>query len=447
MGTNSGPFSAIDGLIYCLDPANPKSYPGTGTGVTELSRVSANPTLNSGVAYYANPKGYFEFDGVNDNIPFTLTNFGTTTTVEIWMKMKASSAGHMPFGFYAYDVFAYQGAIGFNTAVGDIYGLTSTQVTNLSLLNQWKHYIFEMRSDVTYTNNKIYVNGEIQTLSQVLATENSSNRTFNSGSGKVSGWTQNDQWNQPMDIALFRVYNRALSQTEITNNYNAFRKRFFPDENIISNGLVLYLDAAINRSYSGTGLTAYSISGIGSTGTLTNGPTYKTANSGSFVLDGTNDYIYAPVDTTLFTTQATMVIWLKNDVATPSSGQTGISGYFGAGGGNDHYPWVDGAAYMSTFRNGRIGPITLSASIGRTSAHMLTITADTTSWKLYQNTTLITTQSGLSSVYLDNFNIGTSSGTFYYQGNIYVFMIYNRALSADEILQNYNAFKGRFGLT
>ena len=146
MGTNSGPFSAIDGLIYCLDPANPKSYPGTGTGVTELSRVSANPTLNSGVAYYANPKGYFEFDGVNDNIPFTLTNFGTTTTVEIWMKMKASSAGHMPFGFYAYDVFAYQGAIGFNTAVGDIYGLTSTQVTNLSLLNQWKHYIFEMIS-------------------------------------------------------------------------------------------------------------------------------------------------------------------------------------------------------------------------------------------------------------------------------------------------------------
>ena len=447
MGTNSGPSISPDGLIYCLDPANPKSYPGTGTGVTELSRVSANPTLNSGVAYYANPKGYFEFDGVNDNIPFTLTNFGTTTTVEIWMKMKASSAGHMPFGFYAYDVFAYQGAIGFNTAVGDIYGLTSTQVTNLSLLNQWKHYIFEMRSDVTYTNNKIYVNGEIQTLSQVLATENSSNRTFNSGSGKVSGWTQNDQWNQPMDIALFRVYNRALSQAEITNNYNAFRKRFFPDENIISNGLILYLDAANTRSYSGIGLTAYSISGIGSTGTLTNGPTYKTANGGSFVLDGTNDYIYAPVDTTLFTTQATMIIWLKNDVATPSSGQTGISGYFGAGGGNDHYPWVDGAAYMSTFRNGRIGPITLSASIGRTSAHMLTITADTTSWKLYQNTTLITTQSGLSSVYLDYFNIGTSGGTYYYQGNIYAFMIYNRALSADEILQNYNAFKGRFGLT
>jgi hypothetical protein len=445
MGVNSGPISVIEGLIYCLDPANPRSYPGTGTSVTELSRVSANPTLNAGVAYYANPKGYFEFDGVNDNIPFTLTNFGTTTTVEIWMKMKAFVNG-MPFGFNSYDVYAGSSAMGFNTAAGDIYGLTSTQVTNLGLLNQWKHYVFEMRSDVSYTNNKIYINGQSQTLSQVSTAENAGNRTFNSGSGRISCWLQDNNYHQPMDIALFRVYNRALTQTEITNNYNAFRKRFFPDENIISNGLILYLDAANTRSYTGIGLTAYSVSSIGSTAILTNGPTYKTANGGSFVLDGTNDYIYAPIDTTLFTTQATMIIWLKNDVAIPAPSQTGISGYFGAGGGNDHYPWADGAAYMSTFRNGRIGPITLSASIGRTSAHMLTITADTTSWKLYQNTTLITTQSGLSSVYLDNFNIGTSGGTYYYQGNIYVFMIYNRALSTDEILQNYNALKQRFGL-
>jgi len=446
MGTNSGPFSAIDGLIYCLDPANPRSYPGTGTGVTELSRVSANPTLNSGVAYYANPKGYFEFDGVNDNIPFTLTNFGTTITVEIWMKMKAFTAGHMPFGFFGYDVFAYQGAIGFNTTAGDLYGLTSTQVTNLNLLNQWKHYIFEMRSDVVYTNNKIYVNGEIQTLSQVLASENSSYRTFNSGSGKISGWLYSGDWNQPMDIALFRVYNRALSSGEVLQNYNALSKRFNYLENTVSDGLVLYLDAANTRSYSGTGVTAFSISGIGSTGTLTNGPTYRTANGGSFVLDGTNDYIYAPVNTSLFSTQATMVIWLKNDIASPNAGQTGLIGYFN-GGGNDHYPWTGDSAYFSTFRNSRLGPITLSASIGRTSAHMVTVTTDATNWKLYQNTTLITTQSASSSVFLDNFNIGKSNGEYYYQGNIYAFMIYNRALSATEVQQNYNAFKGRYGLS
>lgn len=444
MGVNSGPSVSPDGLIYCLDPANPRSYPGSGTGVTELSRISANPTLNSGVGYFANPKGYFEFDGVNDNIPFTLTNFGTTTTVEIWMKMKAFAEG-MPFGFDRYDIYTGYSAMGFNTGAGDSYGLTPAQIASLGLLNQWKHYVFEMRSDVSYTNNKIYINGQLQVLSQNGGNELVSNRNFNGGLGKISGWLAGG-YHQAMDIALFRVYNRSLTQAEITNNYNAFRKRFFPDENIISDGLVLYLDAAINRSYAGTGNTAYSISGIGYTGTLTNGPTYKTANGGSFVLDGTNDYIYAPVDTSLFTTQATMIIWIKNDVASPFSGQTGLIGYFGNGGGNDHYPWTGDSAYFSTFRNNRLGPITLSASIGRTSAHMVTVTTDATNWKLYQNTTLITTQSALSSIYLDNFNIGKSNGEFYYQGNVYAFMIYNKALSADEILQNYNALKARYGL-
>jgi hypothetical protein len=97
-------------------------------------------------------------------------------------------------------------------------------------------------------------------------------------------------------------------------------KRFNYLENIVSDGLVLYLDAANTRSYAGTGVTAFSISSIGSTAALINGPTYRTANGGSFVLDGTNDYINAPVDTSLFSNQATMIIWLKNDVATPSSG-------------------------------------------------------------------------------------------------------------------------------
>jgi hypothetical protein len=143
------------------------------------------------------------------------------------MKMKAFSAGHMPFGFYAYDVFAYQGALGFNTSIGDLYGLTSTQVTNLNLLNQWKHYIFEMRSDVVYTNNKIYVNGQIQTLSQVLGGgESISFRTFGNGSGKISGWLQNNNWHQPMDLGSFKIYNRALTQQEILQNYNATKSRF-----------------------------------------------------------------------------------------------------------------------------------------------------------------------------------------------------------------------------
>ena len=215
-----------DGLVFALDAANSRSY--SGSGLTAFSLTSNFlATLTNGVGFGTTGTNYFTFDGVDDNIPFTISNFNNILTIEIWMKMKAFTAGHMPFGFYGYDVFAYEGALGFNTTVGDIYGLTSTQVTNLNLLNQWKHYIFEMRSDVVYTNNKIYVNGEIQTLSQVLGGGDSSSfRTFNNGSGKISGWLLSTAWHQPMDLSQFKIYNRALSPAEIKQNYNATKKRY-----------------------------------------------------------------------------------------------------------------------------------------------------------------------------------------------------------------------------
>jgi hypothetical protein len=132
----------------------------------------------------------------------------------------------MIFGFSLYDVWTQNGAMGFNTAQADQYGLTSTQVNNLGLLNQWKHYVFEMRSDVAYTNNKIYINAQNQSLSQVASFENSTNRNFNSGNGRISSWLFNDNYYIPMDLAQFQVYNRALSATEIFQNYNATKGRY-----------------------------------------------------------------------------------------------------------------------------------------------------------------------------------------------------------------------------
>ena len=226
MGISAGPNGVSDGLVFQLDAANLRSY--TGTGLTANGLVSGiGGTLVNGTGFSSANNGSFFFDGVNDNIPFTISNFNNILSIEIWMKMKSFTAGHMPFGFYGYDVFAYQGALGFNTSIGDLYGLTSTQVTNLNLLNQWKHYIFEMRSDVVYTNNKIYVNGEMQTLSQVLGGGDSSfYRTFNNGSGKISGWLFNGEWHQPMDLSQFKIYNRALTQQEIKQNYDATKGRF-----------------------------------------------------------------------------------------------------------------------------------------------------------------------------------------------------------------------------
>jgi hypothetical protein len=216
-----------NGLILNLDSGKSNSYSGVGNTIYDLSGFGNTGTLTNSPTFSGLNGGAIVFDGVDDNIPFTISNFNNILSIEIWMKMKSFTAGHMPFGFYGYDVFAYQGALGFNTTIGDLYGLTSTQVTNLGLLNQWKHYIFEMRSDVVYTNNTIYVNGEIQTLSQVFGGgESFSWRNFNNGFGKIGGWLLNNAWNQPMDLGSFRIYNRALTQQEILQNYNATKSRF-----------------------------------------------------------------------------------------------------------------------------------------------------------------------------------------------------------------------------
>ena len=224
MGIDIGPIETTDTLAISFDSGNIRSYSGSGTTVNGLV-AGIGFTLINGVGFGTSGTNYFIFDGADDNIPFSIPNVGTTISIEMWARIKSFSNG-MPFGFNLYDVWANSGRFGFNTAVSDIYGLSSTQVTNLGLLNQWKHYVFEMRSDVSYTNNKIYINAENQSLSQVAGSESSGNRNFNSGNGRISSWLFSNVFNISMDLAQFQVYNRALTATEIFQNYHATKGRY-----------------------------------------------------------------------------------------------------------------------------------------------------------------------------------------------------------------------------
>ena len=227
MGIDIGPIETTDLLAISFDVGNTRSYSGSGTTVNGLIS-GIGFTLVNGVGFGTTGTRYFTFDGVDDNIPFNIPNVGTTITIEMWAKIKSfniiSSFG-MPFGFLPYNVITYIG-LGYNTANSDQYGLNTTQVTNLGLLNQWKHYVFEMRSDVSYTNNKIYISGQAQTLSQVASTELTINRHFNSGNGRISSWLNGNDFHQAMDLAQFQVYNRALTATEIFQNYHATKGRY-----------------------------------------------------------------------------------------------------------------------------------------------------------------------------------------------------------------------------
>ena len=226
MGLSHSPSIVTDGLVLCLDAANRRSYPGSGTSWLDLSWNGNNSTLTNGPVYYHNKGGYITFDGSNDYADFYAPNLGSVTTVESFAYIN-SSILRMFMGWQYYDVYMYGGRLGYNTGNSDIYGLSASAVSSLGAFNHWTHYVFEMVSHpASYTSNKIYINGVSQTLSQQLGSEYSAYKVFNSGNGRISGWRANTNLITSMNVASFRIYNRALSQSEITNNYNALKGRF-----------------------------------------------------------------------------------------------------------------------------------------------------------------------------------------------------------------------------
>ena len=212
--------------------------------------------------------------------------------------------------------------------------------------------------------------------------------------------------------------------------------------NIVTNGLVLNLDAANTKSYPGSGTTWTDISRGGNNGTLTNGPTFNSGNGGSIVFDGADDSIYC----TNFGISQNLTVssWIK---CTNVSGENNIVSKNGP--------------YFMRISNSKIR-FNLLTNVGgwlfqngtttliNSRWYNLVMTYDGASFKGYINSNLEFNTSKTGAIVNDSsFYIGYTpeageNGGFY--GNISSVMVYNRSLSVSEILQNYNATKTRFGL-
>ena len=219
---------ATSGLVLNYDAGSAVSYPTSGTNWYDLSSSASHGVLSNGPTYSATNNGIINFDGVDDYMDFYVPNLSTTTTVEMWSKVNTTYNSRMFFGWQNYDVYTGGNNLGFNTGNGDIYGISSTQYATFNPSTSWNHYIFEMRSDVSYSNNKIYINGVSQTLSQVTLGngENVGTRNFNSGNGRISMWRGGGAYFMGQSLGVFRVYNRSLSQSEIISNFNAIKARY-----------------------------------------------------------------------------------------------------------------------------------------------------------------------------------------------------------------------------
>jgi hypothetical protein len=222
------------GLVLHLDAGNTASYSGSGTTWNDLSGNGSNVTLTS-TTYSSANGGSIVFNGTTSYADFT-ANIGSTNvvTVEMWVKTNSlTSPTGMYFGFGLYDAWTSGGNIGYNTSAGDLQGVTSSQVDYLGIVGGWRHLVFVMNAG-SKTNNKIYVNGESQTMNQVYGTFNTANAVFNSGAGRISSWRNDLNWRMSMNVANFKVYNRELTQQEITNNFNANKSRFYAEKDGLS---------------------------------------------------------------------------------------------------------------------------------------------------------------------------------------------------------------------
>ncbi len=217
-------------LVLFLDANNSYlSYPGSGTTWNDISGAAKTATNASNVSYKSGGGGMMYYNGTTTSYTDFSFDLGTanTITVEMWV-FPTTFSNSMFFGFNMYDVWSSGGALGYNSAVGDQYGLTASQVTNLGLLNNWNHYVFVMNSG-SYLLNKIYINGVNQPLSQIKGTQSTSSVNFNSGVGRIGSWLSNSNFMQTMYLSKFKIYKRELTQQEITNNYNNFIPSFTAD--------------------------------------------------------------------------------------------------------------------------------------------------------------------------------------------------------------------------
>jgi len=213
---------------------------------------------------------------------------------------------------------------------------------------------------------------------------------------------------------------------------------------IITDGLVLCLDAGNTKSYPGSGTTWTDLSGNGNNGTLTNGPTYSSSNGGSIVFDGVNDCIVVNNNANILSKTAyTKIAWFY-----PTSFVTN-NNIVSGGNSGQHAFWLGASTNLRAGHNGSWSTVVSNTTLSLNNWYCGAVTySDTSGWVLYLNgipevtNASITTFTGNQEIVIGAYTTGSNVFT----GRIPQVSIYNRALTASEIQQNFNALRGRYGI-
>ena len=422
----------------------------TDRSVFDLSNNNYNGLFGNGTVanmplydYYNN--GTVKFDGSNDYITTGVSGIVPTSTtaytVSVWCYRNTNNSSYKEL--LAQWTTANSGNsfyFGFeNSNVRFTDNWQPVTVSGAGNTNVWMNLV----GVYTVSNAYIYLNGS-------LAATKGSGFTY-TGTGPLIIGRQGELNAEYFDgnISNVLIYNRALSATEVSQNYEAQKSRFA--NSIVQQGIILNLDAGNPFSYAGAGTTWFDVSGNSYNGTLIGSPSYTSNNNGGIIFDSNVKYGTLPTSGLAFGTgQFAIEVWVYSTAAVTNnviyaSQSSNVAGFVAL-----FYP--SGLGFSLTDFNSvgvRTTTTHQTAVSQNTWYHVVGIRNASNQYIVYVNgvasTTNATATTSLTTAAPQIASNPATTGERF-TGTIASLRLYNRSLSADEVLQNYNATKGRFGL-
>jgi hypothetical protein len=425
-----------NGLIFNLDAGFTPSYSRSGTTWYDVDG-SNNGTLTNSPTFNSGDGGGIVFDGVDDYVSGTeIAELGYTNNYTVIIWLNNTNNGYV---------------LANKSNDGERFGINISNGTLSGFFFNGSFYTTVGRSIRTEAWEQVVVVNQNQQLTLYV----SMNKSTTGGNAIDPG--QNGlrigRRNRTSEIyfngriSQIQVYNRAMAESEILSNYQAMLSRFV-GENIVTNGLVFYVDAGYPTSYPTSGLTWYDVSGYNNNGTLTNGPTYSGT---SIVFDGTDDYVNFGNKNNLGSEPFTINTWFNH---IPDGDYQGvITKGTGSGIGIGYRILVtpNGKAYFDVSDNVTSNTFISNTGVGsNTWVNVVLVRESSNTFKGYINGVLDKTETKTVGSCTTSYDLRIGgqfdASQYAFKGSISIASIYNRALSASEVLQNYNAQKGRFGL-
>jgi hypothetical protein len=411
------------GLTLNLDAGWTNSYSGT-TSWRDISGNGKTGTLTNGPAFNSGNTGSIYFDGTDDFcvVPSSSLNGLSSGSISVWVKFLNLNFQYVlslpnSGGNNGFDILIENGKLDSYLQALNSAGSTGSQF--VPKLDIWYNIV------TTYdgTTHKLFVNGIlISSVGRSGTIQNGIGQTFLGRFSSAFGAYSNNYTSNA------QLYNRALSQTEILQNYQLYKNRFGYD--VVENGLVLNLNSQNYVSYRETGTSWFDLTGNNNTGTLTNGPTFNTTER-SIVFDGADDYVTLG-DIMPINAYTKCVVF---NISNIGSANNLISG----SGGGTHYFYPAASNYLRAGHFQEGAELVSNTPIVANKWYHGVVTFSTSSgFVMYQNGVNVGTNSSKAAFTGGNaLFLGSYATSYLLNGKIANAQIYNRVLTPTEVLQSY----------